>query len=175
MSSLALMPVPSEYAEICANLHYQAFEGNVEPAWNTQAFKTLMMQKGYVVYLALIQGELLPQDEKALREGERVDGVDQPIGFIMVRTVLDEAEIITNCIIPSQRRKGYGKQLLMKTADQLKKNKVQKLFLDVRVNNEAAYALYEACGFQPIGKRKDYYHDTDGLKYDALVMAKDLL
>jgi ribosomal-protein-alanine N-acetyltransferase len=42
-------------------------------------------------------------------------------------------------------------------------------FLEVRESNEAAVALYKGYGFQPIGRRRNYY---DHPREDAIVMRK---
>jgi ribosomal-protein-alanine N-acetyltransferase len=43
------------------------------------------------------------------------------------------------------------------------------VFLEVGSRNEAACALYEACGFESVGERPGYYQTPDGAE-DALIM-----
>ena len=47
------------------------------------------------------------------------------------------------------------------------------LLLEVRPSNAAALALYRHVGFQQIGVRRNYYHDTEGSE-DAVVMSRAL-
>ena len=49
----------------------------------------------------------------------------------------------------------------------------ESLFLEVRVSNERARALYAGAGFKEISIRKGYYPSRDG-REDAIVMQKVL-
>ena len=60
----------------------------------------------------------------------------------------------------------------MKSLDELRKETEGKNnFLEVRAGNTAAIALYSACEFQEIDRRKNYYHDPEE---DAVVMKKSV-
>ena len=90
-------------------------------------------------------------------------------GFIVYRTTLDEAEIITIGVHPDARRTGIGSALLGVMEADLKKNGVKHIFLEVAADNAPARALYEQNGFVQIGVRPRYY---DGV--DAIMMRKDI-
>ena len=90
-------------------------------------------------------------------------------GFIVYRTTLDEAEIITIGVHPDARRTGIGIALLGVMEADLKKNGVKHIFLEVAADNTPARALYEQNGFVQIGVRPRYY---DGV--DAIMMRKDI-
>lgn len=90
-------------------------------------------------------------------------------GFIVYRTTLDEAEIITIGVHPDARRTGIGVALLGVMEADLKKSGVKHIFLEVAVDNTPARALYEQSGFVQIGVRPRYY---DGV--DAIMMRKDI-
>ena len=90
-------------------------------------------------------------------------------GFIVYRTTLDEAEIITIGVHPDTRRTGIGIALLGVMEADLKKNGVKHIFLEVAADNAPARALYEQNGFVQIGVRPRYY---DGV--DAIMMRKDI-
>jgi len=49
----------------------------------------------------------------------------------------------------------------------LKDKGVKKIFLEVGTSNHAAQMLYRYFGFQPIGRRPDYY---SGTREDAMIM-----
>ena len=49
----------------------------------------------------------------------------------------------------------------------------ERLFLEMRENNPAR-TLYEAQGFVPIGRRKNYYSLGDGARMDAITFGLEL-
>ena len=82
--------------------------------------------------------------------------------------VLDEGAVTNIATLPEYRRKGVGRALLKKMLTEAEKRGVSSVFLEVRVSNEAAKALYFSEGFEEVGVRKNFYrHPTE----DALQMA----
>jgi [ribosomal protein S18]-alanine N-acetyltransferase len=79
--------------------------------------------------------------------------------FILVRTVLDEAEIITLATTPAHRRHGLARTLLEAAALCCAARGAMTLHLEVAAGNDAACALYSAMGFRQIGQRPRYYAD----------------
>ena len=63
-------------------------------------------------------------------------------------------EIISIYFLPEYMGKGYGKQLLGKAMDELKKMGFTELLLWVLEKNHAARKFYEACRFSDCGERK---------------------
>ena len=90
-------------------------------------------------------------------------------GFIVWRTVVDEAEIITIGVRPEARKNGIATAMLTLVENDLKKRGVKKIFLEVAENNFPAKKLYEQNGFIQISIRPKYY---DGV--DAILMEKNL-
>ena len=90
-------------------------------------------------------------------------------GFIVYRTVADEAEIITIGVNPEMRRNGIASAMIGIIENDIKRQGVKKIFLEVAANNEAAQKLYENTGFKVVGTRPKYY---DGI--DAILMSKEL-
>ncbi len=90
-------------------------------------------------------------------------------GFIVWRTVADEAEIISIGVAPTARRSGIAGALILLMEQELKKHGVVNVFLEVSEVNYPAKKLYEKYGFKPTGKRPKYY---DGV--DAIIMSKKL-
>jgi ribosomal-protein-alanine N-acetyltransferase len=92
----------------------------------------------------------------------------EPIaGFLLVRAVGDEAEILTLAVDPAHRRAGHAAALLGVAKQDLAKSDVSRLFLEVAADNLPALALYERHGFLPIGVRKGYYRRDTGPNMDA--------
>lgn len=88
-------------------------------------------------------------------------------GFLLIRAVGDEAEILTLAVDPAHRRAGHAAALVDAAKQDLAKTGVSRLFLEVAADNSPALALYERQGFLPIGVRKGYYRRDVGPNMDA--------
>lgn len=91
-------------------------------------------------------------------------------GFIVVRVAGDEAEILTLGVLPAHHRSGIGRALVAAAMADPRAARVDRWFLEVRVDNNPAIRLYEALGFRAAEKRPDYYRDAHGDRSDALTM-----
>ncbi len=111
---------------------------------------------------------------EALLEGEGVIALTAPDGFILVRAVAGEAEIITLAVAPPARRHGLGRALIEAATDAVIRVGAESLFLEVAADNTPALALYGRCGFEPVGRRRGYYRRPNGPAMDALVLRKTL-
>lgn len=129
------------HAALLAVVHGMVFP---HEAWDEAAFLSLLGQPG-VFALLHEQG-----------------------GFLLLRAVLDEAEILT--IGVQEKRRGIGGALLSEAMRRLKDAGIRTLYLEVAAGNAPARALYEKFGFTAIGLRKAYYEDGG----DALNMRLDL-
>ncbi|MDR1361132.1 MAG: ribosomal protein S18-alanine N-acetyltransferase [Rickettsiales bacterium] len=89
--------------------------------------------------------------------------------FVAWRAVLDEAELYHIAVHPDFRRGGIANSLLVCMENELKKQSVKKIFLEVRVSNKPAIELYKKNGYEQISVRKNYYYDNGE---DAFVMSK---
>ncbi|ENV33643.1 ribosomal protein S18-alanine N-acetyltransferase [Acinetobacter gerneri] len=96
---------------------------------------------------------------------------NQVVGFCILQTVLDEANLLLMAIHPNQQGQGLGYQLLDESIQMLKNNPIQ-IFLEVRESNTAAIALYEKSDFHQIDLRKNYYPNKDGSREHAIIMVK---
>jgi ribosomal-protein-alanine N-acetyltransferase len=96
----------------------------------------------------------------------------EPIaGFLLIRAVGDEAEILTLAVDSAHRRAGHAAALLDAAKQDLAKTDVSRLFLEVAADNFPALALYERQGFLPIGVRKGYYRRDVGPNMDAKLLS----
>ncbi|MEN5362198.1 ribosomal protein S18-alanine N-acetyltransferase [Brevundimonas intermedia] len=128
-----------------AAFHAQAFAA----PWSAREFADLMSQPGVV----------------AIAESD---------GFVLIRIVLDEAEILTLAVLPKARRLGLGRRLVEEAAIAATQAGAARLFLEVAEDNAPARALYDRAGFSQIGRRKAYYAAADGSRTDAVVMSRNL-
>ena len=95
---------------------------------------------------------------------------EKKIGFITLSKTTPEADIETVFVCEEFRKKGVGRLLMEKAFEYLKKDGVNKLFLEVRKSNAGAISLYEKCGFKRISERRKYYIDGE----DAVIYLKEL-
>lgn len=93
------------------------------------------------------------------------------LGYACETVVFEDAEIGIVAVAPEHRKKGLGKRLMEKLEDIAISLGAEQTFLEVRVSNQAALALYRGFGFEIVRKRERYYEDGE----DALVMRKFIL
>ncbi len=96
------------------------------------------------------------------------------VGFVLVRAVADEAEILTIAVAPQGQGRGYGRRLMEEVLRGLYADGVAACFLEVDGANTRAVRLYRSLGFEAVGERKGYYHKPDGTTASALVMRRQL-
>jgi [ribosomal protein S18]-alanine N-acetyltransferase len=99
------------------------------------------------------------------------DGV--VVGFALSRGVIDEEELLLIGVLNTARRRGIGQQLIAKLSQFCVQLERSVIFLEVRDGNKAYY-FYSSMGFNPIGRRSDYYKSVYGSKHDSITMAYTL-
>ncbi|MDR0858509.1 MAG: ribosomal protein S18-alanine N-acetyltransferase [Oscillospiraceae bacterium] len=88
------------------------------------------------------------------------------IAYADMSIAADEAEIRSLAVCPDFRKLGVAAELLTQLIACAETNGASAIYLEVRTSNEAAIALYEKNGFEPIATRKAYYAKP---KEDAIV------
>jgi ribosomal-protein-alanine N-acetyltransferase len=92
-------------------------------------------------------------------------------GFALLRSVLDEEELLLFAIRPAARRRGLGTRLLARVLATAKTAGCRRMLLEMRRGNDAG-RLYQQAGFLPIGQRPNYYRHADGKRADAITFAR---
>ena len=90
-------------------------------------------------------------------------------GYAVVKTGAGEAHLLNLSISAAWQRRGLGRVFLTYLIDFIGKIEVGALFLEVRVSNASARALYVQAGFREIGVRRGYYPAHAG-REDAIVL-----
>jgi ribosomal-protein-alanine N-acetyltransferase len=97
-------------------------------------------------------------------------GAGRTVGFVLVRTAADEAEILSIAVERAARGYGFGRRLLEEAMRRLYRERTASLFLEVDEDNAAALHLYRRLGFEKVGERTGYYAEANGRRGTALVM-----
>ena len=88
-------------------------------------------------------------------------------GYIGAHNVLGEVYITNVAVFPEFRRNGMGKALVEFLVKKMKSENAEFVTLEVRKSNINAISLYEKCGFEKVGDRKDFYEKP---REDAVLM-----
>lgn len=103
----------------------------------------------------------------------RDTGNGETIGFSLVRSAADEAELLLIAVAPEHHRRGIGRRLLDDFLGRSRNDGIARVHLEVREGNPAV-AMYRSAGFSPVGRRRNYYRGQDGKRYDAITLAHHL-
>lgn len=101
----------------------------------------------------------------------RLDGAT--LGFAVVRTVVDESELLLLAVAPEWRGRSIGRTLLDDCLAQARIRGIKSMHLEVRSTNSAA-ELYAKAGFFHVNTRPGYYRGSNGQLHDALSYRIDL-
>jgi [ribosomal protein S18]-alanine N-acetyltransferase len=137
-------------AEALAVLHAQA----LPPAWSASAYAAYLADPACFIWIDRAQGEEAP-----------------PSGFLLVRGVLDEAEILMLCVAPQAQGRGVGRALLRHAIAALSAQAFSMLYLEVAADNAPARGLYAKMGFAQTGVRSGYYVRPGQTAQDALLLS----
>ena len=92
----------------------------------------------------------------------------QAVAYAGAWMVYDEGQITNIAVRPESRREGYGAIVTRKLIKELFNRGMTEIFLEVRISNIAALALYRRLGFTVKGIRKSYYTNPTE---DAYIMS----
>lgn len=84
-------------------------------------------------------------------------GEDTACAYGGLTHVLDEGSITNIAVRPDLRRQGLGRAVVTALLDRALELGVVDVYLEVRVSNKAAIALYRSLNFETVGTRKNFY------------------
>ncbi len=90
------------------------------------------------------------------------------IGYGAIWLLMEEAHVMSVCVLPEYRRQGLGELLMRRLISCAADSGARFMELEVRKSNNAARSMYHKLGFLRVGFRKAYYEDNGE---DAVVMA----
>jgi ribosomal-protein-alanine N-acetyltransferase len=125
---------------------------------------------GWAAYYAELQGANrdLMLIARVSTPGGDSNGV---AGYVVAREVAGELHINNVAVREEYRRMRLGFDLLTRIIEKGRELGANTAFLEVRMGNSAAQALYEKCGFKAVARRSNYYSDP---QEDAVVMSLGL-
>lgn len=139
-------PIPATVTEALAIMHRACFP---DDPWEAPALARIMALSGGFGWLAWEE--------------------DEPAGFILVRDLGNECEVLSLGVVPRWRRRGLARELLQTAIAEAGRRGLPAMVLEVAVDNGAANDLYTGIGFTAVGRRPRYYRRPDG-RADALVL-----
>jgi ribosomal-protein-alanine N-acetyltransferase len=99
---------------------------------------------------------------------------DELLGYFIVMTVLDEVHLLNITVAPQHQGQGWAKLMLDALDLWARQRKAQWIWLEVRVSNERARAVYQQHGYGEVGHRKNYYPAHNGQRENAVLMSLKL-
>lgn len=152
--------ITGDYSNL-AGIHADSFDHG----WSEDEIASTLAGNGVTCLVARIRGK----------------GSVGPKGFLIIRTIAGQSEVLTLAIDPGFRKRGMAKALMEHAIRQLHAEHIEQFFLEVSERNLAALKLYQSLKFKQISQRKSYYKlkpAIDGTGSDqranALVMQLEL-
>lgn len=105
-----------------------------------------------------------------------LDAQGELLAYYVAMEGVDEMHLLNLTVAPAWQGRGHARGLLDHLVDLCRQRGALELWLEVRVSNLRARALYERYGFAPIHVRKGYYPLPPGQpgREDAAVMSLKL-
>ena len=99
---------------------------------------------------------------------DRVGGL---LGYFVAMAGVEEMHLLNITVAPAVQRRGHARVLMAALVEQARAGGARQLWLEVRLGNAVARAVYERLGFVQVGVRKGYYPAAFGRREDAIVMS----
>jgi len=93
---------------------------------------------------------------------------EEIVGFLIAQNLVDSFNILLIATKTDCQKTGIGTRLLKELEDVAKKQKIEKIWLEVKNTNSNAIKFYEKQNFKLIATRKKYYKSGE----DALIYEK---
>lgn len=145
---ILIRPATLEDVDAVATIEARSFSN----PWHSQTFRSLISQA---------RAHILVAEDPEL-------GV---MGYAVAWWVLEQGELANLAVTEAVQGRGVGSALLDRLLSDAKASGVETLFLEVRISNTRAQALYLSRGFAQVAFRKDYYRNP---REDARILVKHL-
>lgn len=146
--SFLIRPAVVDDVDAVAAIEAEAFSN----PWHPHTFRSLIQRNRALITVAEAPG-------------------GEILGYSVAWWVQDQAELANLAVKVENQGRGIGSALLDRVLLDLGREGVEGLFLEVRMSNEGALALYRSRGFIQVAVRKDYYRNP---REDARILLKEL-
>ena len=140
---------------VAALIHKEAFGFE---AWDERAIADLLAMPGAVGRLVVDPTTEPPE----------------PLGFMLLLFVAEDAELLTVAVRPGARRQGIASSLMADFFQLAHQRKATNAFLEVAADNVPAQRLYARLGFLVEGTRRDYYKRPGNKRVSAHLLRRPI-
>ena len=144
-SNLVIRKMTNEDVPFVAAIEKETFS----MPWSESSFKDALANAENIYMVAEVDGNIA--------------------GYCGMWKSFNEGQIYNMCVRKDMRKNGIGEKLFCAFLEEGIKKGMTAFTLEVRAGNKGAVALYEKCGFENVGTRKNFY---DNPKEDAIIMWK---
>jgi len=103
-----------------------------------------------------------------------LDASDTMLGYFIAMAGVDEMHLLNITVAPAVQGHGHARYMMAALVDLCAEHAARELWLEVRLSNSRARAIYERLGFVEVGIRKGYYPAGFARREDAAVMTLKL-
>jgi ribosomal-protein-alanine N-acetyltransferase len=155
LDDVGVVPGSSDDLDAVMTIMESAFGDRFGEAWTRSQLSGILPMTGVELWLV--------QDRAS----------NEVFGFSLSRTVVEEAELLLIAVHSLHHRRGAGRKLLDHFLATASSAGVSRVHLEVRDGNPAMAMYYDA-GFDAVGRRTNYYLGSDGQRYDAITLGRQL-
>jgi len=159
-----LVPMDSNILPLVAEVEKTAYSH----PWGIGHFSDSLLS-GY--WLQMLVTEPQPDDPAEWASAPRLPDGRWLLGYLVAMPGFEEVHLLNITTVPLHRRHGCARLMMGALIAWSRLQGALALWLEVRVSNRGAIALYEGLGFRQLNVRKGYYPDADDRREDALVMS----
>jgi ribosomal protein S18 acetylase RimI-like enzyme len=99
------------------------------------------------------------------------EGVVRGYVLLLFRKGRKRARLYSIAVDPRMQGRGVGRGLVKAAEDEARARGMERMSLEIRLDNSASQALFRGAGYLQVGQVDDYYEDHMG----ALVFEKSLI
>ena len=96
------------------------------------------------------------------------------LGYFVAMAGVDEMHLLNITVAPALQGRGHARHMMAALVTLCGEHAARELWLEVRLSNTRARAIYERLGFIEVGIRKGYYPAGFARREDAAVMTLKL-